>query len=355
MTIRVGLIGCGWIGSAHSRVIKGLIGGGLVDAEAVAFADPDIDKAAAFAASHRARVATQDPARVLDAVDAVWICTPTATHRALVEQAAAAGVAIYCEKPLATNAADVDAMVAAVEAAGVANQVGLVLRAAAPLARLQQLIDSGDDGRPMAAVLRDDQYFPIQGRYATGTWRADVAISGGGTLIEHSIHDLDVLAWLLGDITEVTATTSNFAGHPGIEDVAAVTLRHAGGATSSLVSVWHQVLSRGSVRRLEVFCEKAMFWLDDEDMGPVHVERSEAVTEIAAPTAAGWLDDLAVTPELRPALSAYAAADRAFLLSLAAGRRPHPDFSVARAAHRVADAAYRSAREGMAPVRIALL
>jgi predicted dehydrogenase len=355
VTIRVGLIGCGWIGSAHSRVLKGLVAGGLVDAEVVAFADPVLDTAQAFARAHRAVLATTEPARLLEAVDAVWICTPTGTHRGLVEQAAAAGVAIYCEKPLAPTLPEVEAMVEAVEAAGVANQVGLVLRAAAPLALLQSMVASGDEGRPMAAVLRDDQYFPIQGRYASGTWRADVGVSGGGALIEHSIHDLDVLAWLLGEITDVTATTSNFAGHEGIEDVAVVTLRHASGATSSLVSVWHQVLSRGSVRRLEVFCERALLWLDHEDMGPLHVERTEGSIELAAPSAAPWLEQLVVPPDLREPLAVYAAADRAFLEALVVGRPPQPDFRVARQAHRVAEAAYRSARGGMKPVSIALL
>ncbi|MDQ1403798.1 MAG: hypothetical protein QOG03_2114 [Actinomycetota bacterium] len=355
MTIRVGLVGCGWIGSAHSRALKGLIDGGLVDAQVVAFADPVLDSAQTFARAHRAPLATSDPAEVFAAVDAVWICTPTGTHRQLVEGAAAAGVAVYCEKPLAPTLPDVEAMVAAVESAGVANQVGLVLRSAAPLAEMQKMVASGAEGRPMAAVLRDDQYFPIQGRYASGTWRADVAVSGGGALIEHSIHDLDVLGWLLGDITEVAATTSNFAGHEGVEDVAALTMRHAGGATSSLVSVWHQVLSRGSVRRLEVFCEQAFLWLDDEDMGPLHIERSDASLAVEAPTAADWLERLAVAPELREPLAVYAAADRAFLDAVAAGRPPHPDFTVALRAHRVAEAAYRSARAGMDPVSIALL
>src|SRR3712207_8553561 len=52
------------------------------------------------------------------------------------------------------------------------------------------------------SVFRDDQFFPNQGHYAS-TWRADVEVAGGGTLLEHSIHDLDVLRWLLGDAERV--------------------------------------------------------------------------------------------------------------------------------------------------------
>ena len=72
-----------------------------------------------------------------------------------------------------------------------------------------------------ATAFRDDQYFPVQGMYGS-TWRKDVKHAGGGTLIEHSIHDIDVLQWLLGDPVSVRAHTASHFGNPGIEDTAAV-------------------------------------------------------------------------------------------------------------------------------------
>ena len=58
---------------------------------------------------------------------------------------------------------------------------------------------AGSLGAPMAAVFRDDQYFPIRGTYAS-QWRADVAQAGGGCLIEHSIHDVDILRFCFGEV-----------------------------------------------------------------------------------------------------------------------------------------------------------
>jgi predicted dehydrogenase len=354
VTTRIAIVGCGFIGGIHSRALKGLIGGGLVDARVVAVADTDTDRAAAFAAAHDAKVCTDPGAAMVDA-DAVWICTPTSSHRALVAAAAAAGVAVYCEKPLATTVDDVLAMAALVEETGVAHQVGRVLRSAEAIATLQRVAsDASVAGRPMAAVLRDDQYFPNQGQYGSA-WRADASVAGGGTLIEHSIHDLDVLAWVLGPITSVTCRTANFAGHDGVEDVAMVTAAHESGATSSLISVWHQILSRPSTRRIEVFGEQALVWLDDEMAGPVHIERGSGAETIPTPTGEEWLGRLAVPPAWRPGLAAYAAADRSFLEAIAAGRRPAPGFDVAVAAHLVADAAYRSAAAGGVPTPVALL
>ncbi|TML63313.1 MAG: Gfo/Idh/MocA family oxidoreductase, partial [Actinobacteria bacterium] len=140
MTVRVGIVGCGFIAALHSRALKGIVDAGLVDAAVVATCDTDLDRAVAFARAHRAAIATTDSAEVLAAVDAVWICTPTALHRALAEAAASAGVAVFCEKPLAPTLADAEALTEAVVGAGVPHQVGLVLRTAPVFVALRDLL-----------------------------------------------------------------------------------------------------------------------------------------------------------------------------------------------------------------------
>jgi predicted dehydrogenase len=286
----------------------------------------------------------------------VWICTPTASHRQLLERAAAAKLAIFCEKPLAPNLADAEAMAATVERAGVINQVGLVLRTAPVFATLRDIVRSGRLGRPMAAVFRDDQYLPNQGQYASA-WRADVTIAGGGTLIEHSIHDLDILRWMLGEVESVTGRSANFAGHEGIEDLAVATLTFASGATASLTSVWHQILTRPSTRRLEVVGEEGIALIDEErypgrSEGPLRIETDGAIDELPCPMPA-WVEELPISdPAWRRYAGEYAPANRAFLEAVADGRPAAPDLGVAVAAHRVADAVYRSAGAGGVPMRV---
>jgi predicted dehydrogenase len=342
VTTKIGIIGCGFITQLHSRALKGVIKAGLADAAVVASNDRDRDRAAACAKAHGADV-VDDVDALLAGVDAVWICTPTSSHRALVEQAAAAGVAIFCEKPLATTLADAEAMARAAEA--VPSQVGLVLRTSPVYGALADLVHSGDLGRPMAVVFRDDQYLPNQGQYAS-EWRADVTIAGGGTLLEHSIHDLDVLRWLLGDVTSVSARTANFAGHTGIEDLAVATLTFESGAVASLTSVWHQILSRPSTRSLEVICERGIAAVPvNEHTGPLVVITDDGSHErvVESPQ---WVLDLPIEePWLRFA-GTYAPQALAFLTALAEGRRPEPGLDVAVAAHRLADAVYRSAALG---------
>jgi predicted dehydrogenase len=235
--------------------------------------------------------------------------------------------------------------------AGVPAQAGLVLRSAPVFRALRDLVQSGELGRPMAALFRDDQYFPIQGTYGS-KWRADVTQAGGGCLIEHSIHDLDILRFCFGEVETVTGRTSNFSGHPGIEDVATVSMQFASGLTAHLTSVWHNILSRGSTRRVEVFFENGLVWLDDEFRGPLHVQTSDTTESRPCPSPK-WVTALPFgNHEIGLGVAPYVEEDRAFVDAVVAGRNPEPGLHQALVAHRLVDAAYRSAHHGGRPIAL---
>ena len=344
--MKIAIIGCGFIGATHSHALRALRRAGHTDAVVATTWDLDPSRAHRFASAHEGCRPAADLAAALDGVDAAWICTPTSSHLEAVEAAAARRLAVFCEKPLAPDLAGAERLAGVLEAAGVPSQVGLVLRHAPVFVRLKEALGEAGFGRPMAAVLRDDQFFPNQGQYAS-TWRADVEVAGGGALIEHSIHDLDALVWLLGEVVEVQAGTANFAGHRGIEDVASVRFTHHSGAVSTLISLWHQILTRPSGRRLEVFCEDRMLWLDEDQVGPLHVEWSGG-TEARGPEAAfnELAASLPVRADWRESLAVYASADLAFLRALEEGRPPSPAVSEAVGVHRLVDAVYRSSASG---------
>jgi predicted dehydrogenase len=346
--LRIGFVGSGLIAWAHGLGLKALIDGGVVDAEIVAVHDQREGRARGFA-DVLGGDAVSDAADVAQRCDVVWICTPTSAHRAAVDETLAAGRAVFCEKPLDVDFARASALVDAVASAGVAGQSGLVLRSAPVFRELRDLVQRGDLGAPMAAVFRDDQYFPIQGTYGS-QWRSDVSRAGGGCLIEHSIHDVDILRFCFGEVESVVARTANHAGFPGIEDLAAVTLSFASGFEAQLTSIWHDILSRGSTRRVEIFCREGMVWLDDEFRGPLHIETSDA-TEVRPCPSPPWVDALPLADdEVGLAVRAYVEADRDFLEAVTAGRPPAPGLDVALEAHRLVDAAYRSAAAGGAPM-----
>jgi len=226
------------------------------------------------------------------------------------------------------------------------------LRSAPVFRALRDLVESGTLGRPMAAIFRDDQYFPIQGTYGS-KWRADVSQAGGGCLIEHSIHDVDILRFCFGEVGVLSARTANFSGHEGIEDLATVSLSFTSGLEADLTSVWHSILSRGSTRRIELFCEEGMVWLDNEFRGPLHIQTSDDISERPCPSPQ-WVDDLPLrNDEVGLAVRAYVEADRAFVDAMAAGQPPEPTLGDALVAHRLVDAAYRSAAAGGVPITVA--
>ena len=351
--IRIGIVGCGHIGTVHSFALRQLGDLGLVDARVVGAFDADHERAAGVARYHNARPYEQ-LAVLLAEVDVVWVCTWTAAHLEPVCAAGEQSRAVFCEKPLAPTLADAERLAGVL--ARVPHQVGLVLRHAPVFRAAAELVAEGRYGRPLTTVLRDDQYFPIQGFYASA-WRADVDKAGGGTLLEHSIHDVDVLRWVLGPAAgephEVAARTASMFGHPGIDDATTVTFRYEGGSAATIVSVWHQILSRGSRRRLEVFCEDALLWADDDYLGPLHVETRNG-EELIASAPPPWVDRFEVAEALAKPLAQYAEPSKVFLDALArdgAGARGYPDAGIAIAAHRLVDRAYQSAAAGGRPVR----
>jgi myo-inositol 2-dehydrogenase/D-chiro-inositol 1-dehydrogenase len=332
--LRVGFLGAGLIASYHGISLHR----SSPETVIAAVHDPDPARAEAFAAASGA-TAMADEAAVLDAVDAVYICTWTSEHRRLVTAAVERGLPVFCEKPLATNLDDARAMADLVREAGIVNQVGLVLRSSPAFLELHHQLQDPRNGRVQAAVLRDDQYLPVQGMYGS-TWRGDVDKAGAGTMLEHSIHDIDALEWLLGPVAGVSARSSSFHAIAGIEDTFVVGMELAGGAQISLTSVWHQLLERPSLRRLEVICEHAFLTLEHDVLGPVTWVRNDGEH--------GSIEGEALVAAVAGRHGGVAPnQDRGFAEAVRDGvPGPHPDFATARRAHEVVDAVYRSAAAG---------
>lgn len=335
MSLRVGFLGAGLIATFHSKMLRA---SGEAFERAGVY-DPDRQRAEAFARASGSTVCGSEE-EVLDGCDAVYICTWTSEHPRLVDAAVERGLAVFCEKPLATSLEGARRMQQVVDGAQVPNQVGLILRRSPAFAMLRELARAPEAGRIMTVVFRDDQYIPIRGTYAS-TWRGEVDKVGAGALLEHSIHDVDILEAVIGPVADVSARSAEFHGLAGIEDLVVATLGFDNGAIGTLTSVWHDIDARGSLRRLEVFCERALFTLEGDWFGPLTWERDDGTR--------GTLEG----EELVAAAAALADDDRnpdgAFLRAVRDGRPCTPDFATAVRAHEVTEAIYASAREGGAP------
>jgi predicted dehydrogenase len=341
-TPAVGFIGTGFISRTHSWFLKH----STAPHRITLVSDLDDDRARVFADRVGATVAT-GPDQVLDEVDIVVIATWTSEHEHLVDAAATRGVAVFCEKPLATDATAAGRMVDAVERAGVVNQVGLVLRFMPQIVHARQLLFDPRAGRLMAVSFRDDQFIPIQSYYGS-TWRIDPDRCGRGTLLEHSIHDVDVLQWLGGPVASVDGLVREMHGYDRIDDVAVAHLGYERSGVATLTSIWHDMIDRPSQRHVEIFCENLFVAFDGTPDGPLRwqfagePERTSAGVELAERcVAAGAMraGDIVTTPGGGAMFNPL----NGFVEAVVGGTSSPLPMREAMAAHRLVDAIYAAA------------
>jgi predicted dehydrogenase len=222
--MRFAIIGVGNIAPIHAAAIRGVPG-----AELVAVATRHEGRGHAFVAEHGGRWYA-DYQELLERAqaDAVAICTPHDLHAPMTLAAAQAGAHVLCEKPMARNVAECDAMIDACDRAGV--RLGVVFPGRfEPLSmRLKTALDAGRLGRLLWASAntlwhRSDAY------YRSGPWRGTWAHEGGGVLINQAIHTIDLLVWLTGLPERVTATMRTLNHSIEVEDAALAILEYAGG------------------------------------------------------------------------------------------------------------------------------
>jgi predicted dehydrogenase len=343
--MRIGIIGAGFIGTYHARGLRHVIERQYFPVQLEGIYDPVIERAEKLRKEcgiSKVYASCHDLIRSSD-VDAVFICAPTKYHLELVRDVAEARKPVFCEKPLGRNYEEALQITDIARRAGIPNQLGLILRFTPPILLLKQLSQDAGLGRPMAFVFRDDQILPLGGTYASH-WRGQADISGGGTLLEHSIHDLDLMLWFFGDAKKISGHIEHFSGMKGVEDVASVQINFENGAVGNLTSVWHKISSRLSCRNMELIYENGYLGLEDEFRGPIRSQRGKEPMQTISPEEiiqrvdglphscpAGLYEDI----KQHRGLLAYH-----FLSACLKGELPSPDFAAGLAAHRVVESVY---------------
>ncbi len=207
-------------------------------------------------------------------VDAVFVLVPTVDHLDLVLKAAEAGKHVFCEKPLAFSPEDVQKMIEAREKNSVVIQAGLVFRSAPQINYLKHLVEERGQkwGKPTNIIFRDSQEKPYTGldEHAS-TWRQYKDKAHAGILFEHTIHDIDGMIMVFGEISSVFARVDYFAEKEGIEDSVSAILTFKNGLKLSVNSMWNDI--DYSRRRMEIFFEKSyvMVTVDEREEKSVAV------------------------------------------------------------------------------------
>ena len=248
--VNVGVIGAGRIGKLHAEHLAYRI----PDANIVAIADVFLEAAEKCAADLQIPSAVKDHREIMDNpdIEAVIICSSTDTHAQLIEEAAAAGKHIFCEKPIDFDLARIDRALEAVDKAGVKLQVGFNRRFDPNFKRVREMVAAGKIGAPhiLRITSRDPGPPPIE----------YIKISGG-IFLDMTIHDFDMARYLIGsEVTEIYAAGGVMVdpeiGNAGDIDTAVITLHFANGVIGTIDNSRKAVY--GYDQRVEVFGSEGM-------------------------------------------------------------------------------------------------
>jgi myo-inositol 2-dehydrogenase / D-chiro-inositol 1-dehydrogenase len=329
--LRIGVIGVGRIGAMHARLLSGQVTGARVSA--VNDARPDAAAAVAAELAVPAHT-TAEELLAADDVDAVAICSSTDTHADLIELAADAGKAIFCEKPVSLDLSEVDRALAAVDAAGVGFQIGFNRRFDPAHASVRQAVVDGTVGEPHLVRISSRNPAPPPLAYV---------LVSGGIFLDMTIHDFDMARFLTGsEVVEVFARGAlriepSFA-EAGDVDTAVVTLTHADGCLTMIDNSRQAVY--GYDQRVEVFGSRGIAASENP---PAH----SGVLRTAAGGASPPLPDFF----LERYVPSYLREWEAFAEAVRAGVQPPVGGADARAPLVIGLAARRSLEKGR-PIRI---
>jgi predicted dehydrogenase len=253
-TLRCVLVGTGAVARLHAEAVAA-----HSRAVLVAVADRERGAAERFAAAHGIPATYDDLDGMLAAEhpDVVLICTPPGPHREQALAAFAAGAHVIVEKPPAPSLVELDDMRAAASAAGRQLAVVFQQRTGTAAAHVRRLLTDGALGRPLVAVcqtlwFRGPEYFAVPWR---GRWETE----GGGTTLGHGIHQIDLLAHLLGDWESVEGRLWRLDRETETEDVSTATVVFRSGVVAQVIA---SAVSPRETSSIRIDTQKATITVD---------------------------------------------------------------------------------------------
>jgi predicted dehydrogenase len=249
--VRCAVIGVGMAGSEHAEILAA-----CAEADLAACCDTNSSRQAA-APEGVAFHTSLDATLATPGLEAVFVCTPQHLHRAVAEPALARGLAVFCEKPMASTIEDADAMIRAAAASSGTLVIGHTLRFSPDYLAVHEAVSGGEIGTVVQMAAR---------------WNApdfEGRIISGRTTVpqEMMIHDIDIMRWLAGDIERVYAQPYALPVTGPGPDAMVATLRFRSGAIGVLDHNWIMAAKSGleSDHRLAVFGSAGSAFVENRD------------------------------------------------------------------------------------------
>ena len=286
--IGFGIVGCGMIADFHAQALRAVKGARLVGA-----ADASVSGARIFAEKHSVR-AYESYEQMLDddAIDAVCICTPSGYHAELARMALLAGKHVAVEKPVAMTVSEADAVIEAAKNSGRLLTAIAQLRFSPDAARLREAVQGGSLGRIRFANL-DMKYWRSEDYYSGSSWKG-TRLLDGGVLMNQGVHGIDLLRYVMGDVTVLHSVTAKLHHQIEAPDTALALLRYGGGALGTLEAT--TAAFPGFDLKLEIIGEKGCAVFTQERLTSLLIDGEEQIADSVCgklgtasdPAAVGW-------------------------------------------------------------------
>ncbi len=198
--------------------------------------DPDEELSGKFSKAHElAQFRTMS--ELLSNCDAVAICSATSDHRTFIEAAANAGLAILCEKPLATNQQDNEAILSSLARTKVRFMQSFPKRLDPATDAVRELVSSGDLGQITLVRVRHGHSHGFSNEFKKA-WYVNPALSGGGTLLDEGVHAADFLRYVFGEPETAFGALSNQTLGLPVEDTALAVFTYEDGLIAEVSTSW---------------------------------------------------------------------------------------------------------------------
>ena len=333
VTMRVGFTGGGNITDTHIRAVQG-----VPNLRAVGVCGSNAAKVGSLANRYDL-IAADSLASLLEQtpLDIVCIGSPSGVHADEIALAASRGCHVICEKPLDISLERVDNAIEAVERAGVTAAVFYQDRCTPAFLEARDAIADGRLGRVLLVDARVKWYRAPE-YYRTAAWRGTPTLDGGGALINQGIHTVDLLLWLLGDVTRVHAQASTLLHAIDVEDTLIASMTFASGAVGTLQTT--TAAYPGYPRRVEITGTEGTLVLEHDriagwDLESGHVDGTTLTSATRSMSTAVVAD---ATPHQRVVED--------FVKALESKHRPACDAREGRRSVALVEALYASARSG---------
>ena len=273
MTMHIGLIGGGNITDTHARAT-----GAIAGVQLAAVYGTNKEKVERLSRQYGGRAYSEFQAFLNHRpMDMVVIGSPSGLHASQGIAAAQHGLHVLTEKPIDISVRRAEELIEATDQAGVKLGVIFQDRGKKDIRRLKTLLDNGLVGRPLLVEAKVKWYRPAE-YYGQSKWRGTFTMDGGGALINQAIHTVDVLLWLMGDVSRVQARTSAVLHSIEGEDTALALIEFANGALGSLQAT--TAAFPGYPRRVEITGTGGTVILEQDHIVAIDVKNPPAGIEV---------------------------------------------------------------------------